>query len=167
MTLRLILLRHAKSGWDDPLATDHARTLTARGQTAARQIGTWLRDEGFVPDLILCSDATRTRQTVDGLIETLGHRPETKHMPGLYHAAPDVILQTIRQSGDAGTLLVCGHNPGIADLARRLVTDPPSHPRFADYPTAATTVISCDVATWAQVRAGTCTAFVVPADLTV
>ena len=166
MTLTLILMRHAKSGWDDPALPDHARTLTARGQTAARRMGRWLRDEGHVPDLILCSDATRTRQTVEGLQDTLGGDPDVRHLRALYHASAEAILREVRQVGDVQTVLACGHNPGIGELAYRLVVAAPQHPRFADYPTAATTVIACDVETWSQIGTGICTAFVTPADLT-
>ena len=165
MTLTLILLRHAKSGWDDPAAEDHARTLTARGQTAARRIGTWLRDQGHVPDRILTSDATRTRQTVAGVLGSLDAGPPVTQLSALYHADPSAILRQIGKVEGAGTLLVCGHNPGIGALAQRLVTTPPDHPRFADYPTAATTVIACDAQAWSAIRPGRCIAFVTPADL--
>lgn len=64
--LRLILVRHAKSGWDDPGLDDHDRPLAPRGRRAAGWLGTALRDGGFLPETILCSSALRTRQTLDG-----------------------------------------------------------------------------------------------------
>lgn len=166
MTLKLILMRHAKAGWDDPAATDHARSLTHRGEVAAQRIGNWLRTHGHFPKHILCSDATRTSQTVAALLETRGGTPEITSLRVLYHAAPDVILTEIRKVQGAQTLLVCGHNPGIGDLAKRLVTTPPVHARFDDFPTAATTVITFDTDDWSKVRTGICTAFITPADLT-
>ena len=165
MTLTLILLRHAKSGWDDPMAEDHARTLTERGQRAARAVGRWLHEAGHVPDLILTSDATRTLQTVAGLCETWQDPPPVTRHRALYHAGPHAILKQIAQVRDAGCLLVCGHNPGIGELAQRMVIAEPDHPRFADYPTAATTVIACDAQAWSAVRPGRCIDFVTPADL--
>lgn len=166
MTLKLILLRHAKSGWDNPAASDHARVLTNHGAAAARHIGDWLRTLGHQPDRILCSDATRTRQTVAGLLETLGSAADVTALRTLYHAGPDVILTHIRKVQDAQTLLVCGHNPGIGLLAQGMLTTPPDHRRFADYPTAAATVITFGTNDWTQVRTGPCTAFITPADLT-
>ena len=64
--MRLILIRHAKSSWANPGQGDHARPLNPRGRRAATAIGGWLADKGYVPDLILCSDAQRTRETTAG-----------------------------------------------------------------------------------------------------
>ena len=165
MTLTLILMRHAKSGWGDPASADHDRTLTERGHRAARAVGRWLREAGHVPELILTSDAVRTVQTVAGLTETLSSAPPVTHRRALYHAAPHAILQQIATVQDARCLLVCGHNPGIGGLAQRMAISPPDHARFDDYPTAATTVIACDAADWSAPRPGRCLAFVTPADI--
>ena len=63
MTLRLILMRHAKSSWDSPGLDDHERPLNGRGCRSAKAIGAWLNDHGYLPDLVLSSDAERTRET--------------------------------------------------------------------------------------------------------
>ncbi len=164
MPLTLILMRHAKSGWDDPTLRDHARTLTERGRRNAKSVGSWLGQEGHIPDLILCSDATRTGQTVQGILEGLGQQTGTQYLPGLYNASPDTILRFIHKQS-AQTLLVCAHNPGIGSLAHRLVSMPPTHDRFDDYPTAATTVIRFESDSWASIRTGNCLSFIVPSDL--
>ena len=62
MTRRLILMRHAKSSWDNPFAEDHQRPLNGRGKRSAKAIGEWLRAQGYLPDQILSSSATRTRE---------------------------------------------------------------------------------------------------------
>ena len=164
MPLKLILLRHAKSGWDDMSLADHDRTLTDRGVASARLIGTWLQSHGHVPDLILCSDAVRTQQTVNGLVAAFDHSVAIHSSAALYLSGPDTILRHIARQ-DAATLLVCAHNPGIAELAGRLVHKAPDHPRFDDYPTAATTIITFDVERWADIKRGTCIDFTIPADL--
>ena len=64
MTRRLILIRHAKSGWDNLYADDHARSLTERGTTNAVAIGEWLAQNGYAPVKILTSDAMRVLQTM-------------------------------------------------------------------------------------------------------
>ncbi|WP_439154418.1 SixA phosphatase family protein [Yoonia sp.] len=166
MTLRLILIRHAKSSWGDPFADDYARALNARGQASASAIGGWMAKHGYLPDLVLCSDAQRTRQTADLILAALDPSPALRLSPRLYHAARDTILDRIKQE-QAPTIAVIGHNPSIGILAGELVRDAPNHPRFGDYPTCATTVIDFDAADWPGVgrHQGKCVDFVVPRDL--
>lgn len=164
MTRRLILIRHAKSGWDDPMADDHARTLTDRGQEAAKAIGAWLEGNGYIPDLILCSDATRTAQTCTHIGRAFTTKPALRFVPALYHAAPDTIA-ALASAETAPTIAIIGHNPGIGMLAHALVQHRPNHARFSDYPTCATTVIDFADDKWLKIGAGHTTAFVVPRDL--
>ncbi len=115
MTNRLLLMRHAKSSWDDESSPDHDRPLAKRGRGAAELMGKHLRTAGLLPDLVLCSSARRTRETLERLQlpET-----ETRFEGPLYGASDRGILAVIHESGgDAGTLLVLGHNPGMQDLA--------------------------------------------------
>ena len=166
MTLRLILIRHAKSSWDDPFGDDHARVLNKRGRASAEAIGQWLAEQGYVPDTVLCSDAARTQETAERILPTLTPAPDLQLSGHIYHAAPDTILDLIKQQS-ASTVAVIGHNPGIGMLANALVKSAPEHRRFNDYPTCATTVIDFKVGTWADIKpqTGDCNAFVVPRDL--
>ena len=162
MTKRLILIRHAKSGWDDPLMDDHERGLTERGCKASATIGDWLRRMDYVPDRLLVSDAARTTETAKILFGALGCNAPVDFKPALYHASPDTILDLILRESD-DTLAVIGHNPGIAMLAHGLVKDRPKHHRFSDYPTCATTVIDFDAGV--RIGQGKCVDFIVPRDL--
>ena len=166
MTLRLILIRHAKSSWNDPFADDHARVLNKRGKASAAAIGQWMAQQGYVPDVVLCSDAARTQETAQLILPALEPQPELQLSAHIYHASPDTILNIIQQQTTAA-LAVIGHNPGIGMLANALVKSAPAHRRFSDYPTCATTVIDFDVGGWKDVRPhmGRCEAFVVPRDL--
>ncbi|MCK0096767.1 histidine phosphatase family protein [Yoonia sp. F2084L] len=166
MTLRLILIRHAKSSWSDPFADDHARVLNKRGQASATAIGKWMAQEGYVPDVVLCSDAARTQETAALVIAALDPQPALQLSGDIYHAAPDTILEMVRRQTDQ-TIAVIGHNPGIGMLANGLVKSAPDHHRFSDYPTCASTVIDFTANKWAAVqpRTGHCKAFVVPRDL--
>ena len=159
---RLILMRHAKSDWS-AAGDDHSRPLNTRGRDNAAAIGDWLRENRWVPDEVLCSSATRTRQTL-----TLLGLPKvpTRFERALYLADAHEIIEVL-QSASGETVLLLGHNFGIADCARQLVSSPPAHPRFADYPTCATALMSFDVAHWSEVRTGmaTCEDFAVPRDL--
>lgn len=164
MTRRLILIRHAKSGWDNMYADDHARTLTDRGQIAARAIGDWLGTRGYTPDLILTSDATRALQTTAMVKKGLNADVNTREIGLLYHAAPDTIQEVAAQAS-AHTIAIVGHNPGIGMAARLFVAYASDHHRFDDYPTCATTVIDFDDADWLKAGKGTATDFIVPRDL--
>ena len=91
---RLILTRHAKSSWDDPLTPDHDRPLNDRGKAAAADLGQWLASRDYVPDEVLCSDALRTRKTFSGMAPALPGSPVLELKPALYHAGPDVLWRS-------------------------------------------------------------------------
>jgi len=153
MTKRLILTRHAKSAWDDPALTDHDRPLNERGRRAAADLGGWLASRGYLPDEVLCSDALRTRQTWEGIAPAMPAAPQVTLKPALYHAGPDVMLAVLRRA-TGQTVLLLGHNPGIAEFAARITASPPLHPGFAHYPTGATLVASFEIDDWAEVGFG-------------
>lgn len=166
MTLTLILVRHAKSSWDDPLQDDHDRVLNARGRRSAPVMGRWLHDGGYIPDAVLCSSAARTRETWDLMSGELGAPSDLRYEPALYHAPSGVMMQVLK-TATAPCVLMLGHNPGIADFAARLVARAPDHNRFYDYPTCATLVARFEADAWADIRFGTgkAVAFSIPADL--
>ncbi len=115
MSHRLLLLRHAKSSWDDASLPDHDRPLAARGRAAAELMGAHLRATGLRPDLVLCSSAKRTRETLELLSLD---EPEVRIEDGLYGADDGSLLARVRLlPEDAGTVLLIGHNPGMQDLA--------------------------------------------------
>ncbi len=165
MTRRLILMRHAKSSWDDPALPDRDRPLNTRGIRSARALGKWLAQKGYLPDIVLCSPATRTRETLKGL--KLGVVP-VKYPDALYHASTGVILDTLQQNGAGKCVLLLTHNPGCADFADRIVTAPLKNDAFFDYPTGATLVVDLPVEHWqdAAFHSGEVVDFVVPRELT-
>ena len=165
---RLILTRHAKSNWDDPLMPDHERPLNERGKAAAADLGQWLATRGYVPDEVFCSDALRTRKTWSGLAPALPGTPILELKPALYHAGPDVMLAVLRHAkGD--TVMMIGHNPGIAEFAARITAQAPLNTEFGRYPTGATTVVDFAVTDWADVAwgSGSTLDFIVPRELAV
>lgn len=163
---RLILTRHAKSSWDDPLTPDHDRPLNERGKAAAADLGQWLASRGHIPDEVLCSDALRTRKTFSGIAPALPGAPVLELKPALYHAGPDVMMAVLRHA-KADTVMMIGHNPGIAEFAARLVAHAPVNPEFNRYPTGATLVAEFDVADWSEVTfgSGVTVDFVVPREI--
>ena len=163
---RLILTRHAKSSWDDPMTPDHDRPLNDRGKAAAADLGQWLASRDYVPGEVLCSDALRTRKTFSGIAPALPGTPVLELKPALYHAGPDVMMAVLRHAA-ADVVMMIGHNPGIADFAARLVAHPPVNADFARYPTGATLVVDFDIPDWGQVGfgAGVTVDFIVPREI--
>ncbi|MCU4654088.1 histidine phosphatase family protein [Roseibacterium sp. SDUM158016] len=153
MIRTLILIRHAKSDWDDAALDDHDRPLNIRGLQSAPRIGAWLSRMGVKPEAVLCSTARRTRETWAGIASRLPHAPEPEFRRSLYLAAPSEILSAIRDS-DAGTLAVIGHNPGIGALAWSLCRTQPEHPKFGLYPTGATLILQFEAPHWADIMPG-------------
>lgn len=151
---RLILTRHAKSDWNDPSLDDHDRPLNARGRRSALELGDWLASRGYEPEQVLCSTSLRTRETWDGVARAvLEVMPEVDYIPALYHAEPDVMMAELKKAR-APTVMMIGHNPGIAEFAAMLPAHPPHDPDFHRYPTAATLVVDFHADDWSKIRPG-------------
>jgi phosphohistidine phosphatase len=124
-TRRLILLRHAKSDWPD--VPDRDRPLAKRGRRDAPRIGRWLHEHGYQPDVVVVSDAARTRQTWDLVAPKLGGSPAVHFEPRAY-AASALTLLYLAQELPARylTALLIAHNPGLSELATSLAAPPES-----------------------------------------
>lgn len=161
---RLILMRHAKSSWDDLSLADHDRPLNARGRKSAKAIGAWLTAQNALPEQTLCSSAGRTRETFARL-GLPAH--EVSYHEALYHASEGKMLRCLQREGRGMTVLMLGHNPGIAFFAESLLAQPPEHAKFALFPTTATLIAEFDIEDWGALRLGQgrAAAFTVPRDL--
>lgn len=114
---QLLLMRHAKSSWDDPRLSDHARPLNPRGRAAAAAMRRMMQEAGLAPDLVLVSSARRTLQTLEAL-EPWDDTPLVEPMDALYLADPPQLLQVLRGVAETvRSVLLLGHNPGLHDLA--------------------------------------------------
>jgi len=166
MTLRLILTRHAKSAWGDPSLDDFDRPLNKRGKASAKALGQWLAGRHCAPDEVMVSTARRTRETWKHIAKSLKGAPPPAFLDQLYHAEPDA-MQHILRTAMGRTVMMIGHNPGIAFFAHGLVHQPPGDSRFERYPTSATTVIDFDAESWDKVawRTGMVVDFVAVRDL--
>jgi phosphohistidine phosphatase len=154
--LRLLLLRHAKSRWDDPGLKDFDRPLAARGREAAVRMGAYMAQQGLTPDLILASSAVRARQTLELVRPHLGN-PTTQFADALYLATPAALLQRLRKLGaDAETVLLIGHNPGLHSLAVTLSGSGEKKRLEAlggKFPTAALAVLTFKERDWSEITA--------------
>lgn len=172
---RLLLLRHAKSSWNQGDLDDIERPLSSRGLKAAPLIGRHISGRQLVPDLVLCSTAERARQTLELVIaeweRSTGDGVTVEMRTSLYLAPPGELLATLKRLDDGvETLLIIGHNPGLGILAGQLAAkgDPRGMKSLArNFPTAALAVIDFDVETWSDVAPGSgyLQSFVRPKDL--
>ena len=118
---QLLLMRHAKSSWDDPALSDHARPLNRRGQRAAEAMRRAIQDLGLAPDLVLVSSSRRTLQTLEAL-EPWADTPLVEPMDAIYLATAPALLQVLRGVADTvRSVMLMGHNPGLHELEMLLV----------------------------------------------
>ncbi|WP_157015237.1 SixA phosphatase family protein [Mesorhizobium xinjiangense] len=166
----LLLLRHAKSSWDDPTLHDKDRPLAPRGQRAAPLMGRFLARKGWLAQRVQVSPATRTRQTWQGVVAELPSTPPASYPEALYETGADDMLDEIRMVPTGiTTLLVIGHNPGMEDLAVALSgkgSNAKALKRLqTKFPTAALARFEFD-GDWAQLKDGAArlTDFVTPGE---
>ncbi len=145
--VRLLLMRHAKAAWPQGVL-DHDRPLAGRGRTDAPGVGRWLASTGWVPELLVCSDAARTRETAELVVQGLGASPALRLEHGLYESGVEQLLEVVaRTQPDVRTLLLIGHEPTMS-ASTGVLTE-----RYVRFPTAAVAQIELD-GTWADITAG-------------
>jgi phosphohistidine phosphatase len=165
---RLMLLRHAKSDWTTPGTRDHERALALRGREAAPRIGAYMVHHGLTPDLVVCSTATRARETWDLVAAAFAAAPPAVFESRVYEAGAQALFDVVKQTkADTHVLLLTGHNPGLHDFAQRLIAsgDTDARQRLTEkFPTGALAVIDFAIDDWRQLhpRSGRLDRFVVP-----
>jgi phosphohistidine phosphatase len=145
---RLILMRHAKSSWNDPALSDHDRPLNARGRHAAQQMSMALVAQGYLPDVIICSTALRARKTLAPLLLLLDGCMHLTITRALYDAKskdyPGIIEKAAETAGTPRTMLLIGHNFAIQDAALNLCVDdntPARQNMLTKFPTGAAAIL--------------------------
>ena len=124
MVRRLVLVRHAKSSWDDESLDDHDRPLSPRGERALERMRAHVATVDLPALLVLCSTAVRAESTLDGLRPALPGDAAIEHDRGVYDDDARTLLARILDNGDRhASLMVVGHNPTLQDLACSLVGD--------------------------------------------
>jgi phosphohistidine phosphatase len=168
--LRLLLFRHAKTARESG-GGDHDRPLTKRGEEDSKRIGRYLADEQLFPDLVIASDSRRTRQTLDLALKAANQHPQTRLDRAVYLAEPHTLLEVVRRTpGNVRSLMMIGHNPGMAELATLLTGfgDRYAFARMnAKFPTSGLAVLDFPVERWQVVKEheGRLDRFVTPASL--
>jgi phosphohistidine phosphatase len=144
---QLIIMRHAKAG-ELPGGPDIERPLRPRGRRNAESAGAWLAERDVVPDLVLCSQAMRARQTWQHVSERLGARPELIIDARLYDAnAGDLLSIFAETEPNITSVMYVGHNPAAAEVTEILIAEPIA------FPTAAIAVIGV-TAPWPDLAGG-------------
>ncbi|HEU4686783.1 MAG TPA: histidine phosphatase family protein [Vicinamibacterales bacterium] len=146
----LLVLRHAKSSWNDPALDDHERPLNRRGRRDAPRMGELVREYGLMPDVVISSDAVRARMTAEAMAEAARYAGEILLDQHLYLASPDDILSLLRRvRQNAETVMIVGHNPGLEELVEQLTG------AWQDLPTAALAQIVLPIDRWRDLTLST------------
>jgi phosphohistidine phosphatase len=167
----ILLLRHAKSAWNNAALSDHDRPLNRRGERTARAMADLLVAKCPRPDQILCSTAIRARQTLAPLVAHWTPAPPISLEKGLYLASEDLLLARLRVlPGNVLTALLIGHNDGIWQLAEVLAGTGKTESLAAlreKFPTGALAILRAPIERWPDLAAGAAelAAFVRPRDL--
>jgi phosphohistidine phosphatase len=153
---KLLLMRHAKSSWDDPALTDHDRPLTPRGRKGAALIAEYLQREGLEPSIVLCTSATRARETLERLRPSFSDSTIIKIEPKLYGAGSKELMTRIRRLSQASqSVLIIGHNPAIQELVLALVPNGPKSDAIRKkFPTAALAILDVSIDEWRRLKPG-------------
>ena len=166
--LTLSLLRHAKSSWKDASLPDRERPLNGRGKAEAPVMGKALAKHGLDPELVLCSSARRTRDTLDLVLPELKTAPKVIYEDGLYHGTPAEMLAILRSVPQTvSKVLLVGHNPELQTFALDLIGSGPKHLKDklqAKLPTAGLVVVRFPTGSWKKlaVNSGTLELFLTP-----
>ena len=115
----VIVIRHAHAGdGGSVVRSDHARALDGRGRREATAAGQWLAGSGHGLDLVLVSDAVRTRQTWELISAELTDPPTPTIEPRIYDSSPDDLLDLLTEDrARVPVVAVVGHNPAVSELA--------------------------------------------------
>lgn len=155
----LYLLRHAKSSWSDSSLDDFDRPLNARGKATRDILADWFRTHEIRPDLVICSPAKRTRQTLKPIRKIWEPRPEIVYEPKVYEASVSALKGVLRTAAPkAHSILLVGHNPGLQMLALDLIdgsTDEANRALQGKFPTGAIVRLSAESDDWQHMRGET------------
>jgi phosphohistidine phosphatase len=122
MNKKLLLLRHAKSSWEDPNLSDYERPLNNRGKQNASTMGNFLKKENLVSDLIISSTAKRANKTANIIAKKSGYDKKILESKVLYGASVDDYTNVIREiNNEHKVILLVGHNPTIEEVVEKII----------------------------------------------
>ena len=141
----LLILRHAKSSWNNPDLSDYDRPLNRRGKRDAPRMGKFLRQQSLIPDLIISSTAKRAKKTAKLFAKAIGYKKKVSLETAFYHARPETYITILQDTNDDyQRVMVIGHNPGLEALVAILTG------RMELMPTAAIAHVLLPIDQWNQ-----------------
>lgn len=144
----LLLMRHAKSSWDDTSLDDHDRPLNTRGQRDVPRMAALLRAENLIPERIVCSSAVRAQSTANIVASECALIDRLNITSDLYHAAVEDWQKVVHRLDPQDDQVLCiGHNPGIEEFVATSVG------KFVGMPTSAIAHLRFDVGHWQEITA--------------
>lgn len=151
----ILLLRHAKSSWDDSSLDDFDRPLAKRGKKDAPRMGAFISNSGYLPDHVFSSTAKRARQTTTMFCEVAGLEDEIiSWTDDFYYGSAYDYLEAIQEAPERSeTIMLVGHNPKMEETASLLCSDSKSY--TVRMPTAALVCLEHPAVKWSQVKEGT------------
>lgn len=153
----LILLRHAKSSWEDQGLADFDRPLAPRGEKDAPRMGRALKEASALPDLVVCSTATRARQTAARALKAAGYTGPVRHDDRIYEASVETLFEVLQSiDDDVETAMLVGHNPGFEMLIGSLI-GASGRPANVRVPTATLARLELAATSWKSVKPGSAT----------
>jgi phosphohistidine phosphatase len=143
---KLIILRHAKAVQDDSL-DDIDRYIVEKGKQDIGKIGTFFNSLRIKPEIILCSDALRARQTLELFLDAAGIETKIIYKRTIYENNEGKIIELISNSGgDAETLMLVGHLPSVENIVNAL-----SKNRIENFSTSTVAVLGFDIGSWKEI----------------
>jgi len=142
---KLLILRHAKSSWDNPDLADFDRPLNQRGVIASPFMGELIARKQYLPEVIISSPAKRASQTALLVKASSGSNADVKYDERIYEASPQALRQVVSELGDdTSSAMIVGHNPGIEGFIKYLTG------RLESMPTAALASITLNIDSWSD-----------------
>lgn len=139
----LLILRHAKSSWDEPELADIQRPLNKRGKNDAPRVGEIIKEAGLLPDIILSSPAVRAVKTAEAAADICGYEGEIEIRENFYPGSPGDYIEALNEIPDGyGRVMVVGHNPGLEELLSDLTG------KSEPLPTAALAQVELAIQRW-------------------
>ena len=146
---KLLLMRHAKSSWDDSDIPDQMRPIKKKGRKDAERMGKLLKSKKLEPDLILSSTALRAKETAEIVAETCKCKKEIVFLDSLYMAEPSDILHAIEKNAkDKKTIMIVGHNPGLEAFLQI------ANGKVESLPTASIAYLTASIDQWSELGKG-------------
>jgi phosphohistidine phosphatase len=156
----ILILRHAKSDWSNPELSDFERPLAKRGLKDAPRMGSVLKNNNCIPDIVLASPARRIKQTVELVTGACGYKTTIHWEESFYGGTHYDLITALKKLPNHFTRpLVVGHNPEVEETIvellslRKVGSD---HGFTIRVPTAGLICLDADIESWSQLKPGRC-----------